>query len=135
MENIRLKDGTVIEIQEGSSEYVVTSLTESVDELVSHFTTENLQRYEILTKSGDVSAIYSNKRIKKYSATVENGVHTVQITLADNDDIQQRIAALEQTVDTLVIQNSLKIENTEKITEEPIDETFEYTEDTETESY
>ena len=106
MEKIKLNDGTTIEIQGGCSEFSVSMIAESVDEMVAHFTDENLERYEILTGSDAVCAIYVKKHMKKFSAVAaEEGGYLITITLEDIDETAERLASLEETVDTLVMES------------------------------
>lgn len=94
MEKIRLKDGTTFDIISGSEEYV-NIIAPSVDEVVKHFTDENLVRCEIL---GDVTetvtvtedgveevarASFSDKRMKSVAVDVVDGGYDIVITFED----------------------------------------------------
>lgn len=106
MEKIKLKDGTTIEIQAGCSEFSVSMIAESVDEMVANFTDENLERFKILTEGDAVCAIYEKKHMKKFSAEVaEEGGYLITVTLEDVDEVAERLASLEETVDTLVMES------------------------------
>ena len=107
MEKIKLNDGTVLEIQSGASEYAISISTASVDETVAKFTDENLARYEILTESDSVCAIYTKKHLKKFSAEVsEEGGYILTLALVDRDELYERVAQLEALVLALTAENT-----------------------------
>ena len=123
MEKIKLNNGTVLEIQAGATEYVVTTLASSVDEVLAHFTDENLEKYEILTEDNAVCAIYTKKYLKKLSAVATEEGYLVTLTLADRDEIYERVTSLEKTVSNLIADQTAT-ENVEEtvepeVTEEP----------------
>lgn len=105
MEKIKLNDGTIIDIQSGCTEYEVSVIAESVDDTVAHFTDSNLERYEIITEDNSVCAIYSKKHMKKFSATATDGGYLITLSLIDVDEMYERLASLEETVDVLVMES------------------------------
>lgn len=105
MEKIRLNDGTVLEIQSGCTETTIGIVSESVDETVAHFTDSNLERFEILTENDDVCAVYTKKHMKNFGAVLTDDGFLITIHLTDIDEVTERLAALEETVDVLVMES------------------------------
>lgn len=101
MEKIKLNNGTVLEIQDGATEYSIGIVADSVDEVAKQFTDSNLERYEILTEDGSVCAIYTKKHLKKLSAEVTEGGYIVTIVLEDVNELYERIKSLEAKVESL----------------------------------
>lgn len=105
MEKIKLNDGTVIGIQSGCNEFAIGIIAESVDETVAHFTDSNLERYEILTVNDDVCAVYTKKHMKNFSAVLTEDGYLITVHLMDIDEMAERVTALEETVDVLVMES------------------------------
>lgn len=114
MEKIKLNDGTVLEIKDGATEYAITVVTASVDEVAKQFTDSNLERYEILTADDSVCAIFTKKHLKKLSAEVTEAGYLVTIVLDDVNELYERVKSLEATVETL----QAEIEATKEVTKE-----------------
>lgn len=115
MEWIKLNDGTVLEIQSGCTEHTICVLTDSVDNLISNFTDENLERFEILNESYEVTAIYTKKHLKNFSAELVENAYLVSIYFSDIDEIYERISALEKTIETLMSKKEETAEETVEI--------------------
>ena len=108
MESIKLNNGTVLAIQSGATEKMVKIVAQSIDEIVAHFTDENLSQIEFLTEAGEVSAIYTKKHLKKFSAEATEDGFMISFCLVDRDEIFERIAALEQMIAELVAEKDVK---------------------------
>lgn len=104
-EKIKLNDGTLLEIEEGCTEFEISVISESVDETAKLFTDSNLERFEILTGEDKVCAIYTKKHMKNFSAVITEEGYLVTIRLADIDEMAERMSALEETVDILVMES------------------------------
>lgn len=105
MEKIKLNDGTVIAIQSGCAESTIDIVSETVDETIALFTDSNLERYEILTENDDVCAIYTKKHMQRFSAVLVDDTFLITIHLTDIDEMAERVAALEETVEVLVMES------------------------------
>lgn len=124
MEKIKLNDGTIFEIQPNSSEYNISIIAYSVDEVIAAFTDENLTRYEILTENYSTCAIYTKKHLKKLGAESTEDGYLVTLIFEDVNDIYERVKHLEATVETLQAEiEATKVETeTEEIVEDFISE-------------
>ena len=117
MEKIKLNDGTTFDIVSGSYEYV-NILAPSIDEVISCFTDENLRYCEILAdvtkeENGEIivtdeeiiRAVFINKQMKDFRASRVDNMYDIVITFGEYDTIAGRLAALEETVDALVLES------------------------------
>lgn len=103
MENIKLKDGTLIEIIGATSNSVTTNAATSLEfkETYDKLTPANLRSYSIVNEAGEELAFFVDKEVK--TARLEGNIATFD--LRDVDLTSKRIAALEETVDTLVMES------------------------------
>ena len=112
MEKIKLNDGTTIEIESGSSEFKIATISNSVDEVIANFTDENLERFEILNESGEICAVYTQKHMKKLGAELTEEGYLITISLGDVD-IYDRVATLEKTLNALLSEKAASEANEE----------------------
>lgn len=117
MEKIKLNDNTILEIQSGSTEFEISMISDSVDNMVANFTDSNLERYEILTESDEVCAIYTKKHLKNFKAELVDDGFLITVNLVDRDEVYERLAYLEQMVSELTSE-STEEETTEIVSEE-----------------
>lgn len=87
MEKIKLKDGTTFDIVSGSYEYV-NIIAKSVDDVIPHFTAENLTVCEILsdTPEGEdpiVRESFTDKFAQNVKVELVDGGFSIVITFAD----------------------------------------------------
>ena len=103
MEQIKLKDGTLIEIIGATSNSVTTNAATSQEfkDTYDKLTLSNLEEYSIVNDAGEELAFFRDKEVK--SARLEGDIATFD--LKDVDTTTKRIRALEETVDTLVIES------------------------------
>lgn len=103
MEKIKLNNGNILEnVIEASDRYIkiqVENATESVKIFDNMLTSEALERTEILSENNDIMNVFLNKC--KKSLEYENGVAT--FVLDDIDKTEQRLSALEDTIDALIL--------------------------------
>ncbi|WP_312371885.1 hypothetical protein [Lachnoclostridium sp.] len=102
MEQIKLKDGTLIEIIGATSNSFAINVTTSQDfkDTYDKLTTSNLEEYSIVNEEGEALAFFRDKEVK--SARLDGDIATFD--LKDVDTTTKRIRALEETVDTLVME-------------------------------
>lgn len=103
MEKIKLKDGTLIEIIGATSNsFTINSATsQEFKDTYDKLTASNLEEYCIVNEAGEELAFFKDKEVK--SARLEGDIATFD--LKDVDTTTKRIRALEETVDTLVMEN------------------------------
>ncbi len=103
MEKIKFNDGNILENVIEASDCSIKIQVENASEAVKIFddmlTNEALERIETLSENDDVMNVFINKR--KKSLEYENGVAI--FVLDDIDKTEQRLSALEDTVDTLIL--------------------------------
>lgn len=103
MEKIKFNDGNILEnVIEASDCYIkiqVENATEAVKIFDDMLTNEALERIETLSENDDIMNIFTNKC--KKSLEYENGVAI--FVLDDIDKTEQRLSALEDTIDTLIL--------------------------------
>lgn len=103
MEKIKLKDSTEIEIigATSTSISIKASTSQMFTDAYAKLNESNLEQYTIVNELNEVLAVYNDKVIK--SAKLEDGVAIFD--LKDVDIVAKRIKALEDTVDTLVMES------------------------------
>ena len=103
MEQIKLKDGTLIEIIGATSNSFTINVATSQEfkDTYDKLTAINLEEYSIVNESGEELAFFKDKDVK--SARLEGEIATFD--LKDVDITTKRIKALEETVDTLVMES------------------------------
>lgn len=103
MEKIKLNNGNILEnVVEASDCYIiirVENATEAVNIFDNMLTSEALERIETLSENDDIMNVFTNKC--KKSLEYKNGV--VTFVIEDIDKTEQRLSALEDTVDMLVL--------------------------------
>jgi hypothetical protein len=103
MEKIKLNNENILEnVIEACDCYIkvqVENATEAVKIFDNMLTSEALERIETLSENDDIMNVFINKC--KKSLEYENGVAT--FVLDDIDKTEQRLSALEDTIDALVL--------------------------------
>lgn len=110
---LKLKDGTKLEIGENSNEYcfsLVVSNPKEAEEIMNNLTDENLSEFRYIEAEG-LYSIIKNKTFSKMQLEHEVDIETMEITgnfivtfvLADIDILAKKIKYLEETVDVLVL--------------------------------
>ena len=98
MEKVVLKDGTEIEIVNGTTENCITmecSTLEEVGAIADKLTDENLEEYKILNSSGLECCTLENKHLNSFTVYPDKG--QAQFNLVDVDMVAKRLEALEET--------------------------------------
>lgn len=103
MEKIKLKDGTLIDIIGATSNSFTCNAATSQEFTTTYdkLTPSNLHSYSIVNEAGEALAFFNDKEVK--AARLEGGIATFD--LRDVDSTTKRIMALEETVDTLVMES------------------------------
>jgi hypothetical protein len=110
MDKYILKDGSVIEFEEGSSTFSFTKRLETQEEYIStlkQLNKSNLEKYQIQSASGLVGANPENKECISHKVktiwdsdgNITQWIVTFEIT--DVDMINERLSSLEETTDIL----------------------------------
>lgn len=97
-EKIVLKDGTVLEIENGASENLVQVPIQSLDDfkgLFEMFTEDNLEKYSIQNAAGLTCAILENKYLQEAGVKQRTDDYLVSMRLTDVDMVEKRLAAIE----------------------------------------
>nr|WP_304960711.1 hypothetical protein [uncultured Schaedlerella sp.] len=97
-EKIVLKDGTVLEIENGASENLVQIPIQSLDDfkgLFQKFTEDNLEKYSIQNAAGLTCATLENKYLQEAGVKQRENDYIVSLRLADVDMVEKRLAAIE----------------------------------------
>ncbi|HCL01857.1 MAG TPA: hypothetical protein DHW61_05480 [Lachnoclostridium phytofermentans] len=102
MEYIKLKDGTIIAIIGATSNSftIIANTSQDFKDTYDNLKAKNLEEYSIVNEEGEALAFFKDKEVK--SARLEGDIATFD--LKDVDITTKRIKALEETVDTLVIE-------------------------------
>lgn len=97
-EKIVLKDGKVLEIENGASENLVQVPIQHLDDfkgLFEKFTEDNLEKYSIQNAAGLTCATLENKYLEEASVRQRENDFLVSLRLADVDMVEKRLAAIE----------------------------------------
>lgn len=97
-EKIVLKDGTVLEIENGASENLVQVPIQRLDdfkELFEKFTEDNLEKYSIQNAAGLTCATLENKYLEEAGVRQRENDFLISLRLADVDMVEKRLAAIE----------------------------------------
>lgn len=108
MEKIRLKDGTEHNICDGASvNRIVIPVTDSSNFVQVHntMTEENLSEFNVLTEANEICAILKDKKVMSAELLQVDGGYSAIFVFADVDSTSRRIKALEETMDTLVMES------------------------------
>ena len=95
---IVLKDGTVLEIENGASVNLIQVPIQSLDDfkgLFEKFTEDNLEKYSILNAAGLACATLENKYLEEAGVRQRENDYIVSLRLADVDMVEKRLAAIE----------------------------------------
>lgn len=101
MERIKLNDGTILNIEGGSTENSVSVVVDTLDTLntyVEAFTEENLTRFEILNDADLVTAVITDKYLASFTGTPvrETENYTLMFNFGNVDTVSARLDALEE---------------------------------------
>ena len=97
-EKIVLKDGTVLEIENGASVNLIQVPIQSLDDfkgLFEKFTEDNLEKYSIQNAAGLTCATLENKYLQEAGVKQRENDYIVSLRLADVDMVEKRLAAIE----------------------------------------
>lgn len=97
-EKIVLRDGTVLEIENGASENLVHVPIQSLDDfkgLFQKFTEDNLEKFSIQNAAGLTCATLENKYLQEAGVKQRKNDYIVSLRLADVDMVEKRLAAIE----------------------------------------
>jgi len=115
MDKIILKDLSEINIREGSSTNVFqvdATAREELATLCNRLTDDNLSEFSLYNSSSVLGAVTKNRKLSKASIeeNTEEGAtgFIITVELAEVSAIEKRVADVEETVDTLVL-NSLGV--------------------------
>lgn len=101
-EKIVLKDGTVLEIENGASVNLIQVPIQNLDDfkgLFERFTEDNLEKYSIQNAAGLTCANLENKYLEEAGVKQRSDDYLVSLRLADVDMTEKRLAALEASQD------------------------------------
>lgn len=110
MDKYILKDGSIIEFEEGSSTYSFTKKFDTQDEYIStlmQLNKSNLEKYQIQSASGLVGANPENKEciFHKVNTIWDSDGNIIQwivtFDINDVDMVNERLSSLEETTDIL----------------------------------
>ena len=101
MDKIKLKNGSVYEIEVGATEHSVSMLFATIDEsvpVVKEFNMPNMEVIEFLTAEDEVCGVYCYKCLKNTVGYVlEDGTYRVVFVIGNVDMTEKRLAVLEES--------------------------------------
>ncbi len=103
-EKIVLKDGTVLEIENGASVNLIQVPIQSIDDfkgLFEKFTEDNLEKYSIQNAAGLTCATLENKYLQEAGVKQRTDDYLVSLHLADVNMTEKRLSAIEAEQETM----------------------------------
>ena len=100
MEKIKLLDGTIIEVNGGTTSNQFSITLENLDTLedtIKSLTENNLETFELQTEDGNTLATLENKYFSKAIVIATDNNYNVIFNLGDVDLVAKRLAQLEAT--------------------------------------
>lgn len=100
MEKIKLLDGTIIEVNGGTTSNQFSITLENLDTLedtIKSLTENNLETFELQTEDGNTLATLENKYFSNAVVTVTDNGYNVIFNLGNVDLVAKRLAQLEAT--------------------------------------
>ena len=100
MEKIKLQDGTIIEVNGGTTSNQFSITLENLDSLettIQSLSEENLESFELLSNSDETLCIFENMYLVRTIVEECEAGYTVTFILGNVDMVAKRLAVLEAT--------------------------------------